>query len=124
LWRPVCIPHGFYPLVADLLVGALHRCPGDAESGFLLPRIMRMCGMGMIERFAKNVLRVIRQMRADGRREIGVHIIGHGGSIAFGSCNALDPETVSAQSYESNQANEDSNPRRGRSDQAIMSGVS
>jgi hypothetical protein len=40
---------------------------------------MRMSGVGVIEGFAKNILGMLGQMRADGRRQIGVHVIGHGG---------------------------------------------
>ena len=37
-----------------------------------------MGGVGVIERFAKDVLRVLRQMRPDGWWEIGVDIVGDG----------------------------------------------
>jgi hypothetical protein len=61
-----------HPRIAHLLVRAFHRRPGDAESGFLLAGIVRMGGVGVIERFAKNILRVIGQMGADRRGQIGV----------------------------------------------------
>jgi len=67
------------PLVVDLLVFAFHRRPGDAEGGFLLARIVRMGGVGVIERRAKNVLRVLGQMPADRWRQVGVDFVGHGG---------------------------------------------
>src|SRR5271170_7424612 len=66
------------PLVVDLLVFAFHRRPGDAERGFLLAGVMRMGSVGVVERLAKDVLGVLRQVRADGRRQVGVDRIGHG----------------------------------------------
>jgi hypothetical protein len=39
---------------------------------------MHVGGMGVIERFANDVLGVLRQMRTEGPREIGVQVIGHG----------------------------------------------
>ena len=45
-----------------------------------------MGGVGVIERFTKDVLGVLGQVRADGRREIGVHVVGHGlPPLRFGS---------------------------------------
>ena len=67
-----------HPRVANLLIRALHRRPGDAESGFLLAGIVRVGGVCVVECFAKNVLGALREMRADRRGQIGVHVIGHG----------------------------------------------
>jgi len=67
-----------HPRVADLLVFAFHRRPGDAEGGFLLARVVPMGGVGVIERLAKNVLCVLGQMRAHRWRQVGVLLIGHG----------------------------------------------
>ena len=38
-----------------------------------------MGGVGVIERLAKNILRVLGRMRADGRRQVGVDRVRHGG---------------------------------------------
>src|SRR5208337_3096754 len=83
LGRPFLSPVLLHPLVPDLLVNALHRRPGDAEGGFLLARVVRMGGVGVVERFAEDRLRVFGQMRADGRRQIGVNLIGHRGVSGF-----------------------------------------
>src|SRR5271156_3769692 len=64
-----------HPLVADLLVNPLHRRPGDAEGRFLLPGIVRVGGVGVVEGLAKNVLRMLGQVRADRGRQIGVDVI-------------------------------------------------
>ena len=61
-----------HPLVAQLFILALHRRPGDAEGGFLLTGVVRVSRVGVVEGLAKNVLGMLGQMRADGRRQIGV----------------------------------------------------
>jgi hypothetical protein len=76
---------------------------------------VRVGGVGVIEGLAKNGLRMLGQMRADGRRQIGVDVIRHGhASIGFSSPNALELETVAAGTYEGNQVTEGGNRRRSR----------
>src|SRR5580658_6612269 len=67
------------PLIADLLVGALDRRPGDAECGFLSAGVAGVRRVGVIERLAKNVLGMLGQMRANRGRQIGVDVVRHGG---------------------------------------------
>jgi hypothetical protein len=62
-WSALSLLH---PFVADFLVSSFDRRPGDPESRLLLAGITRMSGMCVIERFTKDVLGVLGQMRADG----------------------------------------------------------
>ena len=50
------------PALPDLDIGALYCRPGDAVRGLFLAVLASMCGKGMIEGFAVNILRVRRQV--------------------------------------------------------------
>ncbi len=69
-----------HPLVPHLLIDPFHRRPGDAERGFLLAGVVGVGGVGVVERLAEDRLCVFRQVRTDGRRQIGVDLIRHGAS--------------------------------------------
>jgi hypothetical protein len=65
------------PTVADLDIGSLYGAPGDPMRRFFLPRIAGMGGEGVIESFAIDILRMVREMRANRNREIDVRLIWH-----------------------------------------------
>ncbi len=58
-------------------IRALDGGPGDAVSRFLLARVAFMIGPGPVERCAINLLRMPGQSAPDGKREIGIALVGH-----------------------------------------------
>jgi hypothetical protein len=56
---------------------------------FLLPGVTGMRGEGVIEGFAVNILRMVRQMVADRRRKIDIGTVWHGDTLAMPAMQLL-----------------------------------
>src|SRR5215469_18148066 len=65
------------PHVAFFHVTTFHGRPGDPMRGLLLPRIAAMGSERVIEGLAVDVLRVLRQMASNGRRQLEVMAVPH-----------------------------------------------
>ena len=66
------------PTCRLLDVGALDRRPGDHMRALFAVDLAGMRGIGMVERLAIDVLRMLGQMVAHGRRQIVIDAIWHG----------------------------------------------
>lgn len=66
-----------HPAFADFHIGVLYGSPGDSMRPRFPITFARMSSIGVIERFAVNILRMMRQMRSDRLRQVTVRFIWH-----------------------------------------------
>src|SRR6516165_36859 len=65
------------PVIPELHVRPLHGRPGFTVSDLLLPSVSGMRGKRVVEGFAIDILRVLRQMAANWQGKVGIRLIGH-----------------------------------------------
>jgi hypothetical protein len=74
------------PAGGCLNVGPFHRRPSDPMGGFVLTRLTGVSRIGVVEGFAINVLRVLRQHPLKVGWKIGVSLVRHDEVVMRKSC--------------------------------------